>query len=164
MDKVKRTNLSVNERNIIELTLQGESQIAISRQLGIAPSTVFRTLRRPHIQNMITSSTQGFMSSIVQKMLTNYNKAQERIEREIDTMPIQHVIYYMNHVKQALQHIPIEAAKDQLKALREAKEGPIKIQVKYNDTDAMFDKAVKKALREYGIPEEEIEQQTFKYC
>ena len=31
MDKSKRTNLSVNERNIIELTLQGESQRAISR-------------------------------------------------------------------------------------------------------------------------------------
>jgi len=163
MDKVKRTNLSVNERNIIELTLQGESQIAISRKLGIAPSTIFRTLRRTHMQNMITSSTQGFMSSIVQKMLTNYNKAQERIEREIDTMPIQHVIYYMNHVKQAVQHIHIDVAKGELQKLHEAKKGKTVFHIKYSDTDAMFDRQVKNALRKFGIPEEVIEQQNFKY-
>ena len=163
MQDNKRQNLSVNERNIIELTLQGESQVAISKQLGIAPNTVYRTLRRPHIQEIITSATQGLMSSIVQKMLTNYNKAQERIEREIDTMSTQQLISYMNHAKQTIQNIHLEVAKDELQALREAKDGPVEIQVKYSDTDAMFDKAVKKALREYGIPEEEIDQQTFKY-
>ena len=163
MDEFKRKTLSVNERNIIELTLQGESQIAISKQLGIAPNTVYRTLRRPHIQDMITSATQGLMSSVVQKMLTNYNKAQQRIERELDTMSTKNLIYYMNHVKQAFQNLHLEVAKDELQALREAKDGPVKIQVKYSDTDAMFDKAVKKALREYGIPEEEIDKQTFKY-
>tara|TARA_E500000081_G_scaffold55846_1_gene58651 strand:- start:783 stop:1124 length:342 start_codon:yes stop_codon:yes gene_type:complete len=112
---------------------------------------------------MITSATQGLMSSVVQKMLTNYNKAQQRIERELDTMSTKNLIYYMNHVKQAFQNLHLEVAKDELQALREAKDGPVKIQVKYSDTDAMFDKAVKKALREYGIPEEEIDQQTFKY-
>ena len=98
MQDNKRQNLSVNERKIVELTLQGESQIDIANKLDVAPSTVYRTLRREHIQDMITSATQGLMSSLVQKMLQNYEKAQERISKEIDTLPIQSLVYYMNHV------------------------------------------------------------------
>ena len=78
-------------------------------------------------------------------------------------MPIQSLIYYMNHVKQALQHIHIDVAKNKLQKLEEAKEGVTVIKVKYSDTDAMFDKQVKNALREFGIPEDVIQQQNFKY-
>ena len=163
MQDNKRQNLSVNERNIVELTLQGESQKDIANKLDIAPSTVYRTLRREHIQDMITSATQGLMSSLVHKMLQNYEKAQERVSREIDTMPIQSVIYYMNHVKQAVQHIHIDVAKGELQKLQEAKKGKTVFHIKYSDTDAMFDRQVKNALRKFDIPEEVIEQQNFKY-
>ena len=163
MQHNKRQNLTVNERKIVELTLQGESQKDIANKLDIAPSTVYRTLRREHIQDMITSSTQGLMSSLVQKMLQNYEKAQERVSREIDTMPIQSVIYYMNHVKQAVQHIHIDVAKGELQKLQEAKKGKTVFHIKYSDTDAMFDRQVKNALRKFDIPEEVIEQQNFKY-
>ena len=159
----KRQNLSVNERKIVELTLQGESQKDIANKLDIAPSTVYRTLRREHIQDMITSATQGLMSSLVQTMLQNYEKAQERVSREIDTMPIQSVVYYMNHVKQAVQHIHIDVAKGELQKLQEAKKGKTVFHIKYSDTDAMFDRQVKNALRKFDIPEEVIEQQNFKY-
>ena len=37
------------------------------------------------------------------------------------------------------------------------------IQIKYSDTYAMFDRQVKKALREFGIPEDLIQEQNFKY-
>ena len=131
MQDNKRQNLSANERKIVELTLQGESQIDIANKLDVAPSTVYRTLRRKHIQDMITSATQGLMSSLVQKMMQNYEKAQERISKEIDTMPIQSLIYYMNHVKQAFQQIHVEVAKDELQKLQEAKEGETVIQIKY---------------------------------
>ena len=47
--------------------------------------------------------------------------------------------------------------------VEEAKEGATVIKVKYSDTDAMFDKQVKNALREFGIPEDVIQQQNFKY-
>ena len=47
--------------------------------------------------------------------------------------------------------------------LQEAKEGETVIQIKYSDTDAMFDRQVKKALREFGIPEDVIQEQNFKY-
>ena len=53
--------------------------------------------------------------------------------------------------------------KNELQKLEEAKEGVTVIQVKYSDTDAMFDKQVKNALREFGIPEDVIQQQNFKY-
>ena len=45
MQHNKRQNLTVNERKIVELTLQGESQIDIANKLDIAPSTVYRTLK-----------------------------------------------------------------------------------------------------------------------
>ena len=163
MQDNKRNNLSVNERKIVELTLLGESQIDIANKLDIAPSTVYRTLRREHIQDMMSSATQGLMSSLVQKMLQNYEKAQDRVSKEIDTMSIQNVIYYMNHVKQALQHIHIDVAKNEIQKLQDAKEGVTVVKVKYSDTDAMFDKQVKNALREFGIPEDVIQQQNFTY-
>ena len=163
MQDNKRNNLSVNERKIVELTLQGESQIDIANKLDVATSTVYRTLRREHIQDMITSATQGLMSSLVQKMLQNYEKAQDRVSKEIETMSIQNVIYYMNHVKQALQHIHIDVAKNEMHKLQDAKEGVTVVKVKYSDTDAMFDKQVKNALREFGIPEDVIQQQNFTY-
>tara|TARA_B100001057_G_scaffold92722_1_gene88979 strand:- start:6248 stop:6742 length:495 start_codon:yes stop_codon:yes gene_type:complete len=163
MQDNKRNNLSVNERKIVELTLQGESQIDIANKLDVATSTVYRTLRREHIQDMITSATQGLMSSLVQKMLQNYEKAQDRVSKEIETMSIQNVIYYMNHVKQALQHIHIDVAKNEMQKLQDAKEGVIVVKVKYSDTDALFDKQVKNALREFGIPEDVIQQQNFTY-
>ena len=78
-------------------------------------------------------------------------------------MSIQSLIYYMNHVKQAFQQIHVEVAKDELQKLQEAKEGETVIQIKYSDTDAMFDRQVKKALREFGIPEDVIQEQNFKY-
>ena len=49
MQENKRKNLSANERKIVELTLQGESQIDIANEFDVAPSTVYRTLRREHI-------------------------------------------------------------------------------------------------------------------
>ena len=61
------------------------------------------------------------------------------------------------------QQIHIEVAKDELQKLQEAKEGETVIQIKYSDTDAMFDRQVKKALREFGIPEDVIQEQNFKY-
>ena len=69
----------------------------------------------------------------------------------------------MNHIKQAFQHLYIEVAKDELQKLQEAQERETVIQIKYSDTDAMFDRQVKKALREFGIPEDVIQEQNFKY-
>ena len=83
MQENKRKNLSANERKIVELTLQGESQIDIANKLDVVPSTVYRTLRREHIKDMITSATHGLMSSLVQKMMQNYEKAQRELVKKL---------------------------------------------------------------------------------
>ena len=46
---------------------------------------------------------------------------------------------------------------------KKKKEGETVIQIKYSDTYATFDRQVKKALREFGIPEDVIQEQNFKY-
>ena len=48
-------------------------------------------------------------------------------------------------------------------SFQEAKKGRTVFHIKYSDTDAMFDRQVKNALRKFGIPEDVIQQQTFKY-
>ena len=57
----------------------------------------------------------------------------------------------MNYVKQALQHIHIDEAKNEMQELQDAKKGVTVIKVKYSDTDAMFDKQVKNALKDIYI-------------
>ena len=70
----------------------------------------------------------------------------------------------MENIKwEKIQQIHVEVLKDELQKLQEAKEGETVIQIKYSDTDAMFDRQVKKALREFGIPEDVIQEQNFKY-
>ena len=61
------------------------------------------------------------------------------------------------------QKIHVEVAKDELQKLQETKEGETVIQIKYSDTDAMYDRTVKNALRKFGISEDVIQQQNFKY-
>ena len=71
---------------------------------------------------------------------------------------------YLKNMKwEKIQQIYVEVLKDELQKLQEAKEGETVIQIKYSDTDAMFDRQVKKALREFGIPEDVIQEQKFKY-
>ncbi len=50
-----------------------------------------------------------------------------------------------------------------LEKLQDAKEVETVIHIKYSDTDAMFDRRVKNALRKFGIPEDVIQQQNFTY-
>ena len=119
MAQHKRQFLNKNEKAIVELILKGENQISIARQLNISPSTIYRALRREHVVNILNQATQGLLSNLVQRNLSIYEKALDRIDKEIETMPIKQVIYYMNHVKQALQNIHTDEAKSTLKKLKE---------------------------------------------
>ena len=64
---------------------------------------------------------------------------------------------------QPIPQLPPQQKKLRIQQLQEAQEGETVIQIKYSDTDAMFDRQVKKALREFGIPEDVIQEQNFKY-
>jgi FixJ family two-component response regulator len=53
MTKSENTPLNKNELEIVKLTVQGESQRSIAKQLDLSPSAVCRTLQRPHVIDKI---------------------------------------------------------------------------------------------------------------
>ena len=53
MTKSENTPLNKNELEIVKLTVEGESQRSIAKQLGLSPSAICRTLQRPHVVDKI---------------------------------------------------------------------------------------------------------------
>ena len=158
MTKSENTPLNKNELEIVKLTIQGESQISIAKQLGLSPSTVSRTLKRPHVKEKIKSSTQELHYPIYQKMMDNYARGLERIGREIDTMDIRELNKYLGHTKPLIMAMIIETARDELKKQMQAQEGPIKFNIKYSDTDQTNRREALRLLQEWGYdePPEEV--------
>ena len=158
MTKSENTPLNKNELEIVKLTIQGESQISIAKQLGLSASTICRTLKRPHVIEKIKSSTQELHYPIYQKMMDNYARGQERIGREIDTMDIRELNKYLGHTKPLIMAMIIETARDELKKQMQAQEGPIKFNIKYSDTDQTNRREALRLLQEWGYdePPEEV--------
>ena len=158
MIKSENTPLNKNELEIVKLTIQGESQISIAKQLDLSPSTVSRTLKRPHVKEKIKSSTQELHYPIYQKMMDNYARGLERIGREIDTMDIRELNKYLGHTKPLIMAMIIETARDELKKQMQAQEGPIKFNIKYSDTDQTNRREALRLLQEWGYdePPEEV--------
>ncbi|MDB4855474.1 helix-turn-helix transcriptional regulator [Acidimicrobiia bacterium] len=158
MNKRENTPLNKNELEIVKLTIQGESQISIAKQLDLSPSTVSRTLKRPHVKEKIKSSTQELHYPIYQKMMDNYARGLERIGREIDTMDIRELNKYLGHTKPLIMAMIIETARDELKKQMQAQEGPIKFNIKYSDTDQTNRREALRLLQEWGYdePPEEV--------
>ena len=158
MTKSENTPLNKNELEIVKLTIQGESQISIAKQLDLSPSTVSRTLKRPHVKEKIKSSTQELQYPIYQKMMDNYARGLERIGREIDTMDIKELNKYLGHTKPLIMAMIIETARDELKKQMQAQEGPIKFNIKYSDTDQTNRREALRLLQEWGYdePPEEV--------
>ena len=115
MTKSENTPLNKNELEIVRLTVQGESQRSIAKQLDLSPSAVCRTLQRPHVREKIKSSTQELHYPLYQKMMDNYARGLERIGREIDTMDIKELIKYLGHTKPLIMAMVIENAREELK-------------------------------------------------
>ena len=153
MTKSENTPLNKNELEIVKLTIQGESQISIAKQLDLSPSTVSRTLRRPHVKEKIKSSTQELHYPIYQKMMDNYARGLERIGREIDTMDLKELNKYLGHTKPLIMAMIIETARDELKKQIQAQEGPIKFNIKYSDTDQTIRREALRLLKEWGYDE-----------
>ena len=153
MNKRENTPLNKNELEIVKLTIQGESQISIAKQLDLSPSTVSRTLKRPHVKEKIKSSTQELHYPIYQKMMDNYARGLERIGREIDTMDLKELNKYLGHTKPLIMAMIIETARDELKKQMQAQEGPVEIQIKYSDTDQTVRREALRLLKEWGYDE-----------
>ena len=158
MTKSNNTPLNKNEIEIVRLTIEGESQISIAKQLDLSPSTISRTLKRPHVIEKIKSSSQELQYPIYQKMMDNYARGLERIGREIDTMDIKELNKYLGHTKPLIMAMIIETARDELKKQMQAQEGPIKFNIKYSDTDQTNRREALRLLQEWGYdePPEEV--------
>ena len=153
MTKSENSPLSKNELEIVRLTLEGESQLSIANQLGLSPSTVCRTLQRPHVLEKIQSATQELHYPIYQKMMNNYARAQERIGRELETMDTNQVLKYLGHTKTLISKMVIETALAENKKREDAKKEPEIIEVKYYDTDDYIAREARKLAKEWGYDE-----------
>ena len=153
MTKSNNTPLNKNEIEIVKLTIEGESQRSIAKQLGLSPSAICRTLQRPHVVDKIKSSTQELHYPIYQQMMENYARGQERIGREIDTMDLKELNKYLGHTKPLIMSMVIENAREELKKEMQAQEGPVEIQIKYSDTDQTVRREALRLLKEWGYDE-----------
>jgi len=153
MTKSEHTPLNKNELEIVKLTIEGESQRSIAKQLNLSPSAVCRTLQRPHVVDKIQSSTQELHNPIYQQMMDNYFRGQERIGREMDTMDLKELNKYLSHTKPLILPMIIEDIREKLKKERQAQEGPVKIQIKYSDTDQTIRREALKLIKERGFDE-----------
>jgi predicted transcriptional regulator len=153
MTKSENSPLSKNELEIVRLTLEGENQLSIAKQLGLSTSAVCRTLQRPHVIEKIQSSTQELQYPIYQKMMNNYARAQERIGRELETMDINQVLKYLSHTKTLILKMVIETAHAENKKREEANKEPEIIEVKYYDTDEYIEREAIKRIKEWGYEE-----------
>ena len=153
MTKSNNTPLNKNEIEIVKLTIEGESQRSIAKQLGLSPSAVCRTLQRPHVIDKIQSSTQELHYPVYQQMMDNYARGQERIGREIDSMDIKELNKYLGHTKPLIMAMVIENAREELKKEMQAQEGPVEFQIKYSDTDQTVKREALRLLQEWGYDE-----------
>ena len=158
MTKSENTPLNKKELEIVKLTVQGESQRSIAKQLDLSPSAVCRTLQRPHVREKIKSSTQELHYPIYQKIMDNYARGLERIGREIDTMDLKELNKYLGHTKPLIMAIIIENVREELKKERQAQKGPIEIKIKYSDTDQTINREVLRRMKEleHDKPPEDI--------
>ena len=153
MSKSENTPLNKNELEIVKLTVEGESQKSIAKQLGLSPSAVCRTLQRPRVKEVIQSSTQELHYPIYQKIMDNYARAQERIGREIDTMDIKDVLKYLGHTKPLISAMIIETAREESKKQIQAQQRPMEVNIKYSDTDQTIHREALRLLEDLGYDE-----------
>jgi len=153
MPKNEHKPLNKKEHEIIRMTIEGETQRSIAVQLGVSPSSVCRVLKKEHIREQIRSATQELLYSVYQKMMDNYSRGLERIGREIDTMELKELNKYLGHMKTLVSGVVIETVQEELKKQREAQEKPIKVNIKYSDTDQTIRREALKLLKEWGYDE-----------
>jgi hypothetical protein len=68
-------------------------------------------------------------------------------------MDIKDVIKYLGHTKPLIMAMVIEEVREKLKKERQAKEGPVKFQIEYSDTDQTIRREALRQLKEWGYDE-----------
>lgn len=153
--------LNSKEREVVLLTFEGTKQKDIAEKLKIDLSTVYRILKRKHVQEAINQATRVVFSETVKKVISSYDQCLERVQGEIKTMPINYVISVMNHCKSLVSNFQIEASRDLYKKITQSEHSPQVVEIQYSDTKYNKDKEIKNYLKKYGVPEEKYKNEFF---
>jgi len=154
-------NLDKKELEIALLTIEGQKPSEISKKLEIDTSTVYRALKRKNVQEAIARGTQHIFLEVIEKNIDDYKKCQELIGKQLENMSIEQLLKYMNHMKTTIQKFQIDAAYSRFEELKKSEFTEEVIHIEYSDTRQMFDLELKRALREFGITEEQLKDKYY---
>jgi len=154
-------NLEKKELEIALLTLEGQKPSEIAKKLEIDTSTVYRTLKRKNVQEAIARGTQHIFLEVIEKNINDYKKCQELLGKQLEKMSVEQLIKYMNHMKTTVQKFQIDAAYRLFEELKKSEVIEEVIRIEYSDTRHMFDLELKRALREFGITEEQLKDKYY---
>ena len=134
IDKVVNKPLSQREIDIVEMYFSGMTQSEIARKLKANPSTVYRTLRRPHVKKMYFDISQQHSSNIVKKATSIYNKALQRVEEELDNVSFEDAIKILKTFNPLLKNVHVEDYQSQKMQLDKEiqKKEPIKVKILFD--------------------------------
>ena len=153
MTKSKHTPLNRNELEIVKLTVEGKSQMSIGKQIGLSASTISRTLKRPHVIEKMKSSTQELHFPFYLTFFNSLRRAHERLAEKVETMDTNQLLKYTAQGNPFILPGIINTEREELKNKQEAEEEPVKIKIKYSDTDYTIRREALKVPKEWGYDE-----------
>ena len=134
INKVVNKPLSQREIDIVEMYFSGMTQSEIARQIKANPSTVYRTLRRPHVKKMYFDISQQHSSNIVKKATNIYSAALLRIEQEVENLSFEDALKILKTFNPLIKNVQVDDYQSQKKELEKAVQTkePIKVKIKFD--------------------------------
>ena len=134
IDKVVNKPLSQREIDIVEMYFSGMTQSEIARQIKANPSTVYRTLRRPHVKKMYFDISQQHSSNIVKKATNIYSAALLRIEQEVENLSFEDALKILKTFNPLIKNVQVDDYQNQKRELEKAVQTkePIKVKIKFD--------------------------------
>ena len=134
IDKVVNKPLSQREIDIVEMYFSGMIQSDIARKLKVNPSTIYRTLRRPHVKKAYFEITQQTSSDIVKKATNIYSAALLRIEQEVENLSFEDALKILKTFNPLIKNVQVDDYQSQKRELEKAVQTkePIKVKIKFD--------------------------------
>ena len=134
INKVVNKPLSQREIDIVEMYFSGMTQSEIARQIKANPSTVYRTLRRPHVKKMYFDISQQHSSNIVKKATNIYSAALLRIEQEVENLSFEDALKILKTFNPLIKNVQVDDYQSQKRELEKAVQikEPIKVKIKFD--------------------------------
>ena len=134
IDKVVNKPLSQREIDIVEMYFSGMIQSDIARKLKVNPSTIYRTLRRPHVKKAYFEISQQNSSDIVKKATNIYSAALLRIEQEVENLSFEDALKILKTFNPLIKNVQVDDYQSQKRELEKAVQTkePIKVKIKFD--------------------------------